>query len=164
MKRGKLGKEGINLQPMVMDSRVIIPSMASKEIAYRAGLGSALIGALKGLPRKVVMMLGGKTHLALVARPEIGSLHNLKGKTVGATRPGSDVHRMLALVAKSAGMDANEIKILGVGDLANRVNALRRKLVDGAVLSLPYDFLVEKEGAWPISKITSTCRSWADGA
>lgn len=146
MKRGLLRKEGLNLQPVVMDSRVIVPSLATKEIAYSTGLGSAMIGASKGLPLKVVMILGGKTHLVLVTRPEIGSLKELRGKTIGVTRPGSDVHRMLSLVAKSAGMDPNDIKVLGVGDLPSRVNALRRKLIDGAVLSLPYDFLVEKEG------------------
>lgn len=146
MKRGILRKEGLNLQPVVMDSRVIVPSLATKEIAYSTGLGSAMIGASKGLPLKVVMILGGKTHLVLVTRPEIGSLKELRGKTIGVTRPGSDVHRMLSLVAKSAGMDPNDIKVLGVGDLPSRVNALRRKLIDGAVLSLPYDFLVEKEG------------------
>lgn len=146
MKRGFLHKEGINLQPVVMDSRVIVPSMASKEIAYSTGLGSAMIGASKGLPLKVVMILGGKTHLVLVTRPEITSLREIRGKIIGVTRPGSDVHRMLTLVAKSAGLDANDVKVLGVGDLPSRVNALRRKLVDGAVLSLPYDFLVEKEG------------------
>ena len=146
MKRGFLQKKGINLQPVVMDSRVIIPSMASREISYSTGLGSAMIGASKGLPLKVVMILGGKTHLVLVTRPEITSLKELKGKTIGVTRPGSDVHRMLTLVAKSAGMEPNDVKVLGVGDLSNRVNALRRKIVDGAVLSLPYDFLVEKEG------------------
>lgn len=146
MKHGLLQKEGINLQPVVMDSRVIIPSMASKEIVYSTGLGSAMIGASKGMPIKVVMILGGKTHLVLVTRSEIASLRELKGKTIGVTRPGSDVHRMLNLVTKSVGMDTNEVKVLGVGDLANRVNALRRKLVDGAVLSVPYDFLVEKEG------------------
>ncbi len=36
-KRGILQKEGINLQPVVMDSRVIVPSMASKEIPYSTG-------------------------------------------------------------------------------------------------------------------------------
>ena len=146
MKRGFLHKEGINLQPVVMDSRVIIPSMASKEIPYSTGLGSAMIGASKGLPIKVVMILGGKTHLVLVTRPEIASLKEIKGKTIGVTRPGSDVHRMLSLVAKSAGLEPADVKVLGVGDLPSRVNALRRKIVDGAVLSLPYDFLVEKEG------------------
>jgi hypothetical protein len=48
MKRGFLRNEGINLQPVVMDSRVIVPSMASKEIPYSTGLGSAMIGASKG--------------------------------------------------------------------------------------------------------------------
>jgi ABC-type nitrate/sulfonate/bicarbonate transport system substrate-binding protein len=146
MKRGFLQKEGINLQPVIMDSRVIVPSMASKEIPYSTGLGSTMIGASKGLPLKLVMILGGKTHLVLVTRLEIATLRELKGKTIGVTRPGSDVHRMLNLVTKSVGMDPNEVKILGVGDLTNRVNALRRKVVDGAVLSVPYDFLVEKEG------------------
>ena len=146
MKRGLLQKEGINLQPVVMDSRVIVPSLASREIPYSTGLGSAMIGASKGLPLKVVMILGGKTHLVLVTRPEITSFKEIKGKTIGVTRPGSDVHRMLLLVAKSAGLDPSDVKVLGVGDLPSRVNALRRKIVDGAVLSLPYDFLVEKEG------------------
>jgi NitT/TauT family transport system substrate-binding protein len=146
IKRGFLQKEGINLQPVVMDSRVIVPSMASKEIPYSTGLGSAMIAASKGLPLKIVMILGGKTHLVLVTRPEITSLREIKGKTIGVTRPGSDVHRMLNLVAKSVGLDSSDVKVLGVGDLTNRVNSLRRKIVDGAVLSLPYDFLVEKEG------------------
>lgn len=151
MTRGFLQKEGINLQPVVMDSRVIVPSMASKEIPYSTGLGSAMIGASKGLPLKVVMILGAKTHLVLVTRPEIASLKEIKGKTIGITRPGSDVHRMLTLVAKSAGLDLNDVKVLGVGDPSSRVNALRRKIVDGAVLSLPYFFLVEKEGFRPLA-------------
>jgi len=50
MKRGFLRKEGLNLQQVVLDSRVIVPSLATKEIPYSTGLGSAMIGASKGLP------------------------------------------------------------------------------------------------------------------
>lgn len=139
-------KEGLLLRPVIMDTRIIVPALASKEIPYSTGLGSTMIGAAGGLPIKVIMILGGKTHLVLVTRPEIASPRDLRGRTVAVTRPGSDVHRMLVLVAKKFGMEPQDVKILGVGDLTNRVNALRRKIVDGAVLSVPYDYLVEKEG------------------
>jgi NMT1/THI5 like len=68
-----------------------------------------MIGASEGLPLKVVMILGRKTHLVLVTRPEITSLKELKGKTIGVTRPGSDVHRMLGLVVKSVGIDPGNL-------------------------------------------------------
>lgn len=56
MKLGFLQKEGISLQPIIMDSRVIVLSMASKEIPYSTGLGSTTIGASKELPLKLVMI------------------------------------------------------------------------------------------------------------
>jgi ABC-type nitrate/sulfonate/bicarbonate transport system substrate-binding protein len=87
MKRGFLQKEGVTLQPVIMDLRVIVPSMASKEIPYSTGLGSTMIGASKGLPLRLVMILGGKTHLVRVTRPEITSLRELKGKSFESLGP-----------------------------------------------------------------------------
>lgn len=146
MTKGFFQKEGLLVRPVVIDSRVIVPALASKEIPYSTGLGTTMIGAAGGLPIKVIMILGGKTHLVLVTRPEITSPRDLRGRTIAVTRPGSDVHRMLIMVVKKFGLEAQDVKVLGVGDLANRVNVLKKKLVDGAVLSIPYDYLVEKEG------------------
>lgn len=147
IKRGFLHKEGINLQPVVMDSRVIVPSMASKEIAYSTGLGSAMIGASKGLPLKVVMILGGKTHLVLVTRPEIASLKEIKGKTIGVTRPGDFTYKLAKDFLKKHNLSDKDVTLAPVGGTpTERYAALVQDVFQAILIQPPLDARGKKDG------------------
>ena len=56
------------------------------------------------------------------------------------------MHRELQLILEQAGIEPNAVKIRGLGGTAVGIGALRNGTVDAAMLSIPHDLYLEKEG------------------
>jgi ABC-type nitrate/sulfonate/bicarbonate transport system substrate-binding protein len=70
----------------------------------------------------------------------------LRGRVVAISQPGGTVHRELQLILEQAGVEPNEVNIRGLGSTASGIAALRNGTVDAAMLSIPYDLYLEREG------------------
>src|SRR3990167_8230465 len=81
MKKGFFQEQGLSSELVLMDPRVAVTALAAKEIPYITVLGSGLSGAGRGLPIKLIMILGAKSYRVLVARNEITSVKELRGRT-----------------------------------------------------------------------------------
>lgn len=146
MKRGFFREQGLSLEPIIMQPRVTVSALVTKEISYSSTINSVFGGAAQGLPIKVIMVVAAKSSFVLMARPGIGSPQELRGRNIAITQAGSATHRQLLLVLKKFGITPTEVNVVGLGDHSNRVIALRRGHVDAALLSVPYDLPLEKDG------------------
>lgn len=146
MKRGVFQEAGLKVRPIVMDARVAVAALASKEIPYIAQMGSAISGAGQGLPIKIVMVFAAKTHHVLVTSRDILSPQELRGRRVGISRPGATPHRELLAVLERYGIDPSQVSVLGLGPDQNRVLALERGQVDAIVTGVPYNLVLEPKG------------------
>src|SRR6266545_1825412 len=118
-KRGFLKEEGIEAEIIRISAAAGRAALSGGEVDYSTGIGGTAIGgALSGVPIKVVACFVPAPVLALVARPEIKSVQALKGKTIA---------------------------VLIFGGVA-RFAALSQGLVDAAVLGPPLDFEARKQG------------------
>jgi ABC-type nitrate/sulfonate/bicarbonate transport system substrate-binding protein len=122
--------------------------LTNGDVDYSTGIGGTAIGgALSGIPIKVVACFVPAPVLALVARPEYKTVQALKGKTVAVLIAGGVAHFAARAIARHYGLDAEkELKYLAVGPPDARFAALSQGLVEAAVLGPPLDFEAKKQG------------------
>ena len=145
-KKGLFRQQGLELLPVYMQARTSLAALASKQIGYITQTGSAITAISRGLPARLVMVFTDKTHHVLVVKPEITSPSQLRGHVVAISQPGGTVHRELQLILEQSGVEPNEVNIRGLGGTATGITALRNGTVDAAMLSIPHDLYLEREG------------------
>jgi ABC-type nitrate/sulfonate/bicarbonate transport system substrate-binding protein len=95
-------------------------------------------------------MVGGFSRYAsmvLVARPEIKSAHDLKGKIVGIQRPGDAYEKSARFALRHIGLDADkDIKMLALGSNDVMWGALNTGRVSATVRSPPGTLFARKAG------------------
>jgi NitT/TauT family transport system substrate-binding protein len=85
--------------------------------------------------------------LALVARPEVKSVQELKGKTVGISTFGGVSIFAARVMAKHFGLDPDkDMQFVAIGAVEARFIRLTQGLVDAAILAPPLDSEAKKLG------------------
>jgi NitT/TauT family transport system substrate-binding protein len=145
-KMGFLKEEGIEAEVIRLSSGVAVAALASGEADYYTAL-SALRAAVQGLPIKVVAsyLQGGEQ--TLVARSDIRSVRELKGKTVVIGTPGGSPDRNARLILRHFGLEPEKDVKLSPGGLPEgRLARLQQGLIDATVVPVPLDFRAKKMG------------------
>jgi NitT/TauT family transport system substrate-binding protein len=146
LKRGFLKEEGIEAEIIRVTGGAGSAAMSSGDLDY--GTGMALGGAITGaLPVKVVACFVPAPVFALVARPEVKSVQELKDKTVGiSTFSGLSIFGA-RVIAKHFGLDPDkDLKFVAIGAVEARFIRLTQGLVDAAMLAPPLDSEAKKKG------------------
>ena len=82
-----------------------------------------------------------------MARPEIGSIRDLKGKKLAVSGFGGASHQRMLVILRGAGLDPqNDVNIISVGDAGLRMDQLRLGVIDATVLTAPHCFVAERAG------------------
>lgn len=147
-KRGFLKEEGFETEIVRISALAGRAALTNGDIDYSTGIGGTAIGgALSGIPIRVVACFVPAPVLGLVARPEFKTVPALKGKTIAILIPGGVAHAAARAMARHGGLDADkEIKYLAVGPPDARYAALTQGLVEAAILGPPLDFEARKQG------------------
>src|SRR5215475_1933924 len=82
-KRGFLREEGFEAEIITITGPVANIALSSGDIDYYTGFGSAMRSMLQGLPGRIVACYRPSPHFVLLGRPELKSVKDLKGKTIG---------------------------------------------------------------------------------
>ena len=145
-KRGFLKEQGIEAEIIRVTGGASSAAMSSGDLDYGTGMsvGGAITGAL---PVKVVACFVPVPVFALVARPEIKSVQELKNKTVGiSTFSGLSIFGA-RVIAKHFGLDPDkDLKFVAIGAVEGRFIRLTQGLVDAAILAPPLDSEAKKKG------------------
>jgi ABC-type nitrate/sulfonate/bicarbonate transport system substrate-binding protein len=145
-KRGIFRDQGLDLLPVTMQARTALAALASKQIGFITQIGSPMTAIARGLPASLIMVLCERSHHVLVTKPEITSPAQLRGRAVAISQPGGTVHRELLLILDKYKIDPTAVKIVSLGSTPNGVTALKLGNVDAAVLLIPHDLYLEKDG------------------
>lgn len=146
LKKNMFRELGIDVLPIYMQARTSLAAIASNQIGYITQIGSPMTAIVGGLPLRVIMVFCERSHHVLIAKPGITSMAQLRGRVVAISQPGGTVHRELQLVLEQSGVEPSEVKIRGLGSTASGIAALRNGTVDAAMLSIPHDLYLEREG------------------
>src|SRR5215467_15460423 len=145
--KGFFNKENLDAEIIRMNPNVSITALSTGDVDYCQLFGAIVAGAIAGLPVRIVAGFLDNWPMTLIAQPEVKSLKDLKGKTLGISSFGATPDVGARMMIKQAGIDADkEIKILALGSDAARLTALKQRVVDVVVISPPADTQMEKQG------------------
>ena len=119
-----------------------MPALLSGDLDYYNGFQPAVSAALRGIPIKLVMMGAEKVIFMILVKPEVKSLNDLKGKTIGVSSAGSTIHLSLLTILNQFRIDATkDLKILPAGDVRSQLAAMQSGRIDAASHGPPLDTL-----------------------
>lgn len=145
--KGFYRAEGLDVDFIVMKPQVALQALIAGDVGYTTALGSTMRAGIRGLPLRVVMTIADKPLFALMARPGITSVEELKGKLVGISSFGASSDTLARAVLRRHGLDPNrDVKILALGGGTNRIAAMKTGAVDAALIEAPYNVMLEREG------------------
>jgi NitT/TauT family transport system substrate-binding protein len=147
LKRNFFKDENLEVEIIRMNPNVAITALATGDVDYCQLFGAVVGGAIAGLPVRIVAGFLDNWPMTLIAQPEVKTLKDLRGKTLGISSFGATPDVAARMMIKQAGIDPEkDIKILALGSDAARLTALKQRLVDVVVISPPADTLMEKQG------------------
>lgn len=145
--RGFFQEEGLQAELIRIRSAVALPALTSGEIDYHSVVSPAVAAALRGIPVRVVACFTPGLTTAIIARPEIKTIHDLKGKTIGLNSIGGGLESTVRMMLKHYGIDPDkDVKFLATGPIATRFAALKQGLTVATAGSTPVDYLGKKMG------------------
>jgi len=128
-----------NLEPLLiqMRSQVTVPALLSGEVQYTLSFGNIIGSAMAGLPFKILAVLTDKPLHSIIARPEIKTIAELRGKRIGSQRIGGSDQLAAEAILQAKGIDIKDVQFITLGgDEPVRTEMLRKGLVD-AICSVP---------------------------
>jgi len=145
-KRGFLQEEGFDAEIVTISGPVANIALASGEIDYFTGFGSAMRAMLQGsLPARIVACFRPSPHFVIVGRPELKSVKDLKGKTFGSNLGGGP-DLVARLIIKHFGMDPDRDVKFTRGQNDTALARMQQGLMDATVLPVPRDYQAVKLG------------------
>jgi len=117
-----------------------------------------------GAPVAMVRITEAAPPYDMVAKPNIKTIKDLKGKTVVLGSLVNITHVYLERVLQSAGLKDSDIDITLVGNTAGRFAALKSGSADAAMLAPPINFIAEASGFHNIGEIMEYAKDLPFGA
>ncbi len=144
-KKGFLKEEGFEAEIVRMSSTVAVAALTSGEADYITGI-SAIRGAIQGLPLKVVASYIQGSSQTLVARGDLKTVRELKGKTIVIGTPGGGPDRHARLIVKHFGLEPQKDVKFASDVLPKAVLPVSSRVIDATVVPVPLDLQARKLG------------------
>jgi NitT/TauT family transport system substrate-binding protein len=147
MRKGFFKDEGIDVDKVQMQPALGVKALISGDVDYLLAWGSALRAAVTGVPIKAVVGFAGRPLHVLVARPEIRSPKDLKGKIIGVDSVAGTVDYLSRVAVRHFGMEPErDVKIIVTGESPTRLLALRAGSIDATPIDVAFAVKAEDEG------------------
>lgn len=145
--QGVYGGEGIDLDPVRLGGNPVMAALVNGELDYSSDNSQLMLGAVSGLPVKLLAYMSVKPSFSLVARPDIKAVQDLKGKAISVQARKTLTDYVAREMVRNYGLDPDkDITTLGVGDHSSRLAAVRGGSAAAALIDPPNDFVAETMG------------------
>ena len=146
-KKGFFKDEGLDAEIIRIPSPGSLAALVNGDIDYYSAISPVVAAAVRGLPVKVVACYVPSPSNALVSKPEIKSVKDLKGKTIAVSTPGASPTVITKMMLKYFGLDPEkDVKLLPLGGDERRLIGMKQGLADAAALSPEFNYLAKKDG------------------
>ena len=147
MRKGYFNDEGLEVRKIQVQPQLGVKALVLGDVDYLLAWGSSLRAAITGVPIKVVAGIASRPLHILIARPEIKSGKDLKGKTIGVDSYAGTVDYLSRVAARHFGLDPDkDIKIIVIGPSQLRLAALKAGSIDATAIDVAYAVKAEEEG------------------
>lgn len=125
---------GLDIEPVSMKGdAILLKALIAGELdAYIGNPGGPMLAASKGADVKVIACPWPGLTYALYTKPEIKSVADLKGGSIGVSAPGSLPDLFARAVVRSAGLTEKDVKITVAGSDAERIGAVAAGIITAA--------------------------------
>ncbi len=149
---GLFAKNGLNLEPVQIRGGAVstMAIMSGQAVLSGVGAGSVVAARVEGGDIALLACPADLEPVYLIARPEIKSASELKGKAAGITRLNSSIHFYLRSATRMVGVDSDkEMTLLQLGGSAEISAALEGGRIAAAALTIK-DVLPFMQRNWPV--------------
>jgi ABC-type nitrate/sulfonate/bicarbonate transport system substrate-binding protein len=147
MRKGFFKSEGLDGDKIQMQPAIGVKALISGDVDYLLAWGSALRAAVTGVPIKAVVGLAGRPLHVLIARPEIKTPKDLKGKVIGVDSIAGTVDYLSRVAVRHFGFEPEkDVKIIVTGESPTRLAALRAGSIDATPIDVAFAVKAEDEG------------------
>ena len=147
MRKGFYKSEGLDVDKIQMQPAIGVKALISGDVDYLLAWGSALRAAVTGVPIKAVVGLAGRPLHVLVARQEIKTPKDLKGKVIGVDSVAGTVDYLSRVAVRHFGFEPDkDVKIIVTGESPTRLAALRAGSIDATPIDVAFAVKAEDEG------------------
>ena len=149
---GLFAKNGLNIEPVQIRGGQLstMTIMSGQAVLSGVGAGSVVAARVEGGDILLLACPADLEPVYLIARPEIKSGADLKGKAAGVTRLNSSIHFYLRAATRMVGIDADkDMTLLQLGGSAEISAALEGGRIAAAALTIK-DVLPFQQRGWPV--------------
>jgi ABC-type nitrate/sulfonate/bicarbonate transport system substrate-binding protein len=144
--KGFFAAEQIEPQLVMMAPPTAIAAMVAGELDFSSTTGAATSAMMRGLPiRRVFYVQQDPVHV-LVAQPEIKSVEELVGKTVGVTALTDAVGMSTNVILRAHGIEPGKVTLLAMQVTDNAIKSLTTKRIAATLLAPPYVEELQSKG------------------
>jgi len=144
--RGFMREQNLDIKFLLTRSEVDRAALASGNVDYTLRAGSSFVSAARGLPVKIVFLGTMRPFWGLVVRPEIKSVTELKGKSLGVPGLAGSQQISAKFILKHYGMDPDKDVIYRVVDTGTRIAAMQSGSIDSSMMDYGEAFRAKKAG------------------
>ena len=148
LETGIFKEYGLDVELIAAEGGPLVKAGIAKEIDYVPIPGGASIAMLKGAPLTFVVGQSLISQWTITTTPNIKTVQDLKGKTLGLGRPGSaDYEEATIVLGRFFKMEAGkDYKVISFAGEPDRVAGLIAGSIQGAILSFGHAARAEQEG------------------
>jgi NitT/TauT family transport system substrate-binding protein len=146
LEKGFFRNEGLEPQLIQMNGNVATVALANGHVDFSLNISPVLNGAMQGLGTRLVAALNSRPLFALVARPEINSPADLKGKVFAVSSFGNTQAILTEKHLQHLGLKKGEYQLLAMGATPARIAALEKNIAQGSLMPLPTNVQLENKG------------------
>jgi NitT/TauT family transport system substrate-binding protein len=144
--RGFFREQNLDVKLLLTRTEVDRAALASGNIHYSLRAGSTFVSAARGLPVRIVFLGTTKPFWGLVVRPEIKTVSELKGKSMGVPGLLGSQQISAKFILKQGGLDPDRDVIYRVVDSGTRIGAMVSGSIDSAMMDYGEAFRAKKMG------------------
>ncbi len=145
--QGYLREEGLDVQLLSIRGEIAIRTTLAGDVDFFTNAGSALAAAVRAVPVKIVTVFQDKPSWDLIAQPEINSIGQLRGKTIGIMSPEGSLAIVAREILRRNGIDpAKDVNLVVMGGDSIRYPALQTRSIQATLFNTGMSIQAQKEG------------------
>lgn len=144
--RGFMREQNLDVKLLLTRSEVDRAALASGNVDYTLRAGSSFVSAARGLPIKIVLLGTMRPFWGLVVRPDVKSVTELKGKSMGVPGLLGSQQISAKFILKHYGLDPDRDVVYRVVDTGTRIAAMLSGTIDSSMMDYGEAFRAKKAG------------------
>jgi len=144
--KGFFASELVEPQLVMMSPPTAIAALVAGELDFSSTTGAATSAIMRGLPLRRYFYVQAEPAHVLLAQPEIKSIQDLTGKTIGVTALTDAVGMSTTMILKGNNIDTSRTTQLAMGVTDNAIKAFTTRKIAATLLAPPYAEELEARG------------------